>query len=188
MVRFAHTSCPYSFGPLTPRLTVSPWLATWDPNKDLWELNNLDGDFSQANNLAAQEPGLLEAMKARLLEEAKDNRAFPIGAGIWLRIHPEDRFKTPDTSWQFDAATTRMPEFKASGLGRESNRVTIDADLGLGASGVLYALGGASGGLTIYTDKGRVVYEYNMMIIEHYTASSKDKLAAGRHRIEVDLE
>ena len=35
-------------------------------------------------------------------------------------------------------------------------------------------------------DKGELVYEYNMMIIERYTARSKDKLAPGKHRIEVD--
>ena len=33
---------------------------------------------------------------------------------------------------------------------------------------MLYALGGASGGLTLYMDKGILVYEYNMMIIEDY--------------------
>ena len=125
-------------------------------------------------------------MKALFLKEAKANKAFPIGAGIWLRIHPEDRVKTPYTSWQFDATTTRMPEFTAPGLGRESNRVTIDAELGENASGVLYALGGASGGLTLYMDKGDLVYEYNMMIIERYVARSKEKLAPGKRRIEVD--
>ena len=125
-------------------------------------------------------------MKALFLKEAEANQAFPIGAGIWLRIHPEDRVKTPYTSWQFDATTTRMPEFTAPGLGRESNRVTIDAELGENASGVLYALGGASGGLTLYMDRGELVYEYNMMIIERYVARSGAKLAPGRHRIEVD--
>jgi arylsulfatase len=35
-------------------------------------------------------------------------------------------------------------------------------------------------------DQGRLVYEYNMMIIERYIARSQDKLAAGKHRIEVD--
>ena len=63
-----------------------------------------------------------------------------------------------------------MPEFTAPGLGRESNHVTIDAELGENASGVLYALGGAGGGLTLYMDKGQLVYEYNMMIIERYIA------------------
>ena len=175
-----------TFGPLTPWLTVSPGLATWDSSKDVWELYNLNTDFSQADNLAAKEPKRLEEMKALFLKEAKDNKVFPIGAGIWLRIHPEDRVKTPYTSWHFDSTTTRMPEFTAPGLGRESNHITIDAELGESASGVLYALGGASGGLTLYLDKGELVYEYNMMIIERYTARSAEKISAGKHKIEVD--
>jgi len=175
-----------TFGPLTPWLTVSPGLATWDSNRDSWELYNLKADFSQATNLAAQEPQRLAAMTSAFLDEAKENKVFPIGAGIWLRLHPEDRIKTPYTSWQFDATTTRMPEFTAPGLGRESNHVSIDAELGENASGVLYALGGASGGLTLYMDKGRLIYEYNMMVIERYGVGTADKLQAGRHRIEVD--
>ncbi len=78
-----------------------------------------------------------------------------------------------------------MPEFTAPGLGRESNRVAIDADIPENASGVLYALGGASGGLTLFMDQGQLVYEYNMMIIERYQARSRSKLAPGRHQIEV---
>ncbi len=175
-----------TFGPLTPWLTVSPGLSTWDSDRDVWELYDLSTDFSQAENLAAKEPKRVEDLKSLFLKEAKANKVFPIGAGIWLRIHPEDRVKTPYTSWQFDATTTRMPEFAAPGLGRESNRVTVDVELDKNASGVLYALGGASGGLTLYLDKGRLVYEYNMMIIERYTARSKEKLVAGKHRIEVD--
>ena len=175
-----------TFGPLTPWLTVSPGLADWDSGKDVWELYSLKADFSQADNLAEKEPKRLEAMKGQFLKEAKANKVFPIGAGIWLRIHPEDRIKTPYTSWQFDSTTTRMPEFTAPGLGRESNHVTINAELGENATGVLYALGGASGGLTLYMDKSDLVYEYNMMIIEHTIARSKGKLAAGKHKIEVD--
>jgi arylsulfatase len=175
-----------TFGPLTPWLTVSPGLATWDSGKDVWELYDRRTDFSQADDLATKEPKRLDELKALFLREAKANKAFPIGAGIWLRIHPEDRVKTPYTTWQFDGATTRMPEFAAPGLGRESNHVTVDVDVGENASGVLYALGGASGGLTLYMDKGELVYEYNMMIIERYTARSKNKLAPGKHRLEVD--
>jgi len=175
-----------TFGPLTPWLTVNPGLATWDSSKDVWELYDLETDFSQANDLAAKEPKRLEEMQALFAEEAKANKVFPIGAGIWLRIHPEDRVKSPYTRWQFDATTTRMPEFTAPGLGRESNHVTVEADLGENASGVLYALGGASGGLALYLDRGELVYEYNMMIIERYTARSTSTLPAGKHRIEVD--
>jgi len=177
-----------TFGPLVPWDTAgsAPRIKDWDATKDVWELYDLRKDFSQADNLAAANPEKVEEMKALFLKEAKANKAFPIGAGNWLRLHPEDRVKTPYTSWQFDGTTTRMPEFTAPGLGRESSVVTIDAELGDNASGVLYALGGASGGLALYMDKGELVYEYNMMVIERYAARSKEKLAAGKHKIEVD--
>src|SRR5208282_2873961 len=41
------------------------------------------------------------------------------------------------------------------GLGRESNRVVINLEVDPHASGVIYALGGIGGGLTLYIDKGR---------------------------------
>ena len=179
-----------AFGPFVPwdAAGSSPRIVNWDANKDVWELYDLSRDFSQADDLAAKEPKRLARMKELFLKEAKANKAFPIGAGNWLRLHPEDRIKTPYTSWQFDAATTRMPEFTAPGLGRESNRVVIDAELGESATGVLYALGGASGGLTLYMDKGELIYEYNMMVIERYTGRSKEKIAPGKRRIEVNTK
>ena len=125
-------------------------------------------------------------MKALFLKVAEENKAFPIGAGNWLRIHPEDRVKTPYTSWTFDATTTRMPEFTAPGIGRESNHVMVEADFGENASGVLYALGGVSGGLTLFVDKGDLVYEYNMMEIERTTLRASEKIAAGKRKIEID--
>jgi arylsulfatase len=174
-----------TFGPLTPWLTVSPGLDKWDSSKDVWELYHISEDFAQMNNLAAQEPERLEKMKQLFLTQAKENLVFPIGAGIWLRLHPEDRIKTPYSSWIFDSATTRMPEFTAPGLGRQSTLVTIQADLKDNATGVLYALGGGSGGLTLFMDQGQINYEYNMMLIERYKAQTP-KLSAGKHTIEVE--
>ena len=43
-------------------------------------------DFSQSENLAGKEPQRLAEMKELFLAEAKENKVFPIGAGIWLRI------------------------------------------------------------------------------------------------------
>jgi arylsulfatase len=173
-----------TFGPLTPWLTVSPGLATWDSENDVWELYDLRNDFSQAHDLAAEQPARLAEIKALFLKQAEANKVFPIGAGLWTRLHPEDRIKTPFTSWRFDSTTTRMPEFTAPGLGRESNHVTLEVGCGNGASGVLYSLGGAAGGVTLYLDDGRLVYEYNMMIIERYVIRSKEKIGAGGHTIK----
>jgi arylsulfatase A-like enzyme len=177
-----------AFGPFVPwdAAASTAKIKDWDSAKDGWELYKLNADFSQANDLAKGQTRKLEELKALFLKEAKANKDFPIGAGNWLRIHPEDRVATPYRSWRFDASTQRMPEFAAPGIGRESNHVTIDAEFGENASGVLYALGGASGGVTLFMDKGELAYEYNMLIIERYAVRVAGKLASGKHRIEVD--
>jgi arylsulfatase len=177
-----------AFGPFYPWNTPAslPRLAKWDSATDEWELYNLNEDFSQANNLAASNPVKLAELQKQFLDLAEDNQAFPIGAGNWLRLRPQDRVSTPYRNWTFTESTRRMPEFAAPGLGRESNVVEIDMECGENASGVLYALGGSGGGLTLYMDKGHLVYLYNMMIIEQYEARSAQPLAAGKHKIIVD--
>jgi len=175
-----------TFGPFTPwRAAQGGFDKTWDSAKDVWQLYNLSNDFSQATDLSQKHPEKLDEMKNLFLEVAKDNKDFPIGAGNWLRIHPADIHKSPYTSWTFKQSTRRMPEFSAPGLGKQSNKVVLNVDVDQGASGVLYALGGASGGLTLYMDKGYLVYEYNLMIIENYSANSASPLKAGKHTIQV---
>ena len=59
-------------------------------------------------------------MKTRFLELAEENEDFPIGAGNWLRLHPEDRVKSEYDAWTFGPNIRRMPEFAAPGVGRQS--------------------------------------------------------------------
>ncbi len=176
-----------AFGAFIPWNTPAsaPLVEKWDSATDKWELYNLKDDFSQADDLSEKMPGKLDELKQEFLALAKDNRDFPIGAGNWLRLHPEDRIKTAYSTWNFTASTRRMPEFAAPGLGRESNTVTVDLDMESGASGVLYALGGSGGGVSLYMDRGYLTYLYNMMIIEQYTARSAMPLTGGHHEIEV---
>lgn len=176
-----------TFGPFLPWDTPASLarLKTWDANADVWELYDLQADFSQMNDLARTQPERLESLKKLFLSEAQKNRVFPIGGGLWTRFHPEDAIKSPYRSWQFDRTTTRMPEFTAPGLGKRSNRVTIQVDVEEKASGVLYALGGASGGVTCYLEDGQLIYEYNMLIIERTLVKSDAKLPPGQHTIEV---
>ncbi len=177
-----------AFGPFIPWDTPGSTarLKGWDANKDVWELYDLTKDFSQAEDLAAKEPQRLATMKELFVAEAKANQALPIGGGLWTRFHPEDAITSPYKSWRFDATTTRLPEFAAPGLGKKSNRVTVDIEVGPAASGVLYALGGASGGLTLYMDKGQLVYEYNMLIIERTSIRSESQIASGKHALVID--
>ena len=176
-----------TFGPLVPWLATDPReLARWRADEDVWELYDLTRDFTQARNLAGAEPDRLARMKQLFLEQAADNHALPIGGGLWTRLHPEDRITSHYTHWQLDATTSRMPEFTAPGLGRENNKVVIDADFDEDASGVLYALGGSAGGLALFVDEGHLVYEYNMMLVERYTARMEARVPKGHHTVEVE--
>jgi len=176
-----------AFGPFTPwNAAQGGFDKNWDSATDSWQLYNLSNDFSQATDLSGENPDKLEEMKQLFLEAAEENKDFPIGAGNWLRIHPKDIHKSNYTHWTFNQNINRMPEFTAPGLGKQSNEVILEIEVDEAASGVLYALGGASGGLSLYMDKGRLVYEYNMMIIERYTAKSSTSLSAGKHTIVVD--
>lgn len=125
-------------------------------------------------------------MKKLFLEQAGENQVFPIGAGIWLRIHPEDVITSPYRSKEFDETTTQMPEFTTSGLGKKSNTVTTRTECGENASGVLYALVGSGGGLTFCMDDGYLVFEYNDIIVQGFVAKSEKKFSAGKRAIVVD--
>lgn len=174
-----------TFGPFTPWSTAGVDYGAWDPNADVWELYNVAEDFSEAHDVAAENPEKLRELQAAFERVAAQSQVYPIGAGLWLRIHPEDRVASPFTSWTFDQTTRRMPEFTAPGLGRQSNSVSIDASFGDGASGVLYALGGVGGGLALYMQDGVLTYEYNMMVIETYAGSSPAPIPGGDHVIDV---
>ena len=99
---------------------------------------------------------------------------------------PRTGIKTPYTSWNFDATTTRMPEFTAPGLGRESNQVSDRGRVRRQCFGRALRARRRQRRPTLYMDEGQLVYEYNMMIIERYEARSAGQDAAGKHRIEVD--
>ncbi len=56
----------------------------WTPDKDKWELYNLNEDWSQANDLAAKMPVKLAELKKLFLVEFAMNRGLPIGGGLWV--------------------------------------------------------------------------------------------------------
>ncbi|HME46563.1 arylsulfatase [Mycobacterium sp.] len=176
-----------AFGPFVPWDTAgtAQRMAAWNAETEPWELYYLPEDFSQANDLAASHSEKLAELKDLFKEVSRDNLVWPIGAGLWLRTHPEDRISSPYTRWRFDASCSRMPEFTAPGLGRQDSRVEIALTLPDNASGVLYALGGFSGGLTLFLDAGYLVYEYNMLIVDRYQARSAAPIPGGPHVITV---
>jgi arylsulfatase A-like enzyme len=177
-----------ALGPRLPWVPgVPPGIREWTPDNDVWELYNLEEDWTQANDLAAKMPDKLAQMKDMFLIEATKNKVLPIGGGLWVVVlHPEMRISPPYTQWTFSGNTTRVPEFCAPALGNKPNVVTIDATIPANANGVLYKLGANSGGLTCFVEDGILCYEYNLFIIQRTKIRATKKLPEGKVKIEVE--
>ena len=160
----------------------------WSPDKDVWELYNLEEDWSQANDLAAKMPEKVEEMKDLFLIESTKNKNLPIGGGLWSTalFHPEDAPATSLTAWTFDGPMAGMPESAAPKLGKVDSLVSMDVDVPANANGVLYALAGFSGGVTCYVKDGILCYEFNLFEIQRTKIRAKDKLPTGKVKIEVE--
>jgi arylsulfatase A-like enzyme len=176
-------------GPREPWVGGMPkGIKEWSPLTDRWELYNLDEDWSQANDLAATNPKKLEELKLLFLLESTKNKNLPIGGGLWstAMFHPEDAPASSLTEWTFDGPMTRMPESAAPKLGKVDSLVTMDVDVPKNAKGVLYALAGFSGGITCYVKDGFLCYEFNLFEIQRTKLKSKNKLPAGKVKVEVE--
>ena len=177
-----------ALGPRLPWVPgLPPGIREWTPDKDVWELYNLDEDWSQANDLAAKMPEKLAQMKDIFLIEAAKNKALPIGGGLWIPCFiPSCALLRLTRNGPSPATWSAMPEFCAPALGNKPNVVTIDAVIPANANGVLYKLGANSGGLTCFVEDGVLCYEYNLFIIQRTKIRAKEKLPTGKVKIEIE--
>jgi arylsulfatase len=177
-----------AWGPRTPWVAGLPaGVQTWDPSRDQWSLYNLNEDFSQSTDLAAKNPQKLAELKQLFDSEAKSNLVYPIGGGLWSVIwSPQSAPQNPATEFHYTQDVTGVPEFAGPKIGARSNLVTVNVDLASDSSGVLYALGAFSGGVSLWVDKGRLGYEYNLFEIERTRLEPQTSLPTGKVKIEVE--
>ena len=178
-----------AFGPREPWNRTGAKIKSWNPDEDVWELYNLDEDYSQANDLAEKLPAKLQAMKDTFTMQATENKVFPIGGAFYTSaLHPEEIRGSPLTAWTLFPGQTRIPESMApkfvSGF---SSRAVIEAGVPAGAEGVLYCVGGLAGGFTVFMDHGELRAEYNTLGVYRYKARSDGPIPTGEVKIEVEL-
>ena len=178
-----------AFGPREPWNRTGAKIKSWNPDEDVWELYNLDEDYSQANDLAEKLPAKLQALKDTFTMQATENKVFPIGGAFYTSaLHPEEIRGSTLTAWTLFPGQTRIPESMApkfvSGF---SSRAVIEADVPAGAEGVLYCVGGLAGGFTVFMDHGELCAEYNTLGVYRYKARSDGPIPTGEVKIEVEL-
>ena len=178
-----------AFGPRQPWNRIGVDISKWNPDEDVWELYNLTEDYAQANDLAAQMPQKLQAMKDLFTMQATENKVFPLGAAFYTSVlHPEEIRSSTLTEWTLYPGQARIPESMApkftSGF---SSLATIDLEVPPDAAGVLFCVGGIGGGFTVYMDEGHLCAEYNTISVERYKVRSHIPVDSGKQQIEVEL-
>ncbi|QFT67877.1 Arylsulfatase [Labrenzia sp. THAF35] len=171
----------------------APWVLTGSVGFEdsVWELYNIEEDFSQAHDLAAENPEKLAELQALFDEEAQKFDVYPLDDRFAERAtNPERPSVTKGRKvFTYTSGTVRVPEGSAAPAYQRSHTITADIEVSQeGASGVLIANGGSSAGYTLYLDSGVPVYEFNFFGKERYRVAGETPLEPGTHSVKMVYE
>jgi arylsulfatase A-like enzyme len=167
-----------------------PWLIAPLPAlaDDVWELYNVDQDFSEADDLAAKNPDKLRELQALFMQEAERNHVLPIDDRRVERFVPSiagrpDLLNGRTSMTVFDGMTGIMENafINVKGVRHSITAEVVVPDAK--TEGVIIAQAGYFGGWSLYMKGGRAVHDYNFFGLAHTKVASKTPLAAGSHTI-----
>jgi arylsulfatase A-like enzyme len=155
-----------------------PW------ENDVWELYDGKTDWSQAVDLADQNPAKLEELKQLFLIEGGKYNVFPLDDRRTELTNPAIAGR-PDllggrTSMTFYAGMGSLPENTVPNIKNQSHTVTADLELPENANGVIIAQGGLFGGWTLYMKDGVAKYVHNYVGQTQYPIEATEATPAGR--------
>jgi arylsulfatase len=163
-----------TFGPRTPWVAEMPDLANWDPMQDEWQLFDTRSDYSLMNDVAAEHPDRLDEMKALFMQVAEENKVLPIGGALYTMLNPQEMKRSTNTEWTLFEGMTRIPEHQAPNVRNGNLRAEIEAEVPARVNGVIFAMGGYAGGMSLYAVDGQLFYEYSALLLK------RDKIRVGR--------
>jgi arylsulfatase len=156
-----------------------------------WELYNIDDDWSQATNLAAQMPDKLRAMQEVFALQATKYNVFPLDNTRLERfIAPKPSYTPGRTQFTYTGEISNVPFAETGSAPSLLNRsYTITAEIEVpqgGAEGVLMTDGGRFSGYGFYLLKGRPVFTWNLVGLERVKWQGQGALAPGKHTLVFD--
>jgi arylsulfatase len=179
---------------LSTQVNRAPWqafgAANPDPlNKQVFQLYNLNEDFSQVDDIAAKYPKKVAEMRKRFVAEAKKYQVFPLDASVAARIvAPRPNITAGRTEFVYTRPMTGLPQGDSPLLLNTSYTVTADIEVPKGgAEGMILTSGGRFAGYGFYLLKGKPVFLWNMVDLERIKWEAPRALRPGRHQVEFDF-
>jgi arylsulfatase A-like enzyme len=174
----------------TPWIIVGRKLVPFD--EDVWELYDTTKDWSQANDLAAQMPEKLHELQRLWLLEAVRHNVLP------LDDDPSHRFN-PETAGR-PMLISRSSQILFGGMGRLSENCVVNVKNKShsvtaqivapkeGAAGVIIAQGANIGGWSLYANKGKLKYCYNLGGVKRFYVEAADPIPPGEHQVRMEFK
>jgi len=152
----------------------------WDVNvvlpfeDDEWELYNVAEDFSEANNLAEEHPEKLAELIKIFDEEAWKYNVYPLYDDMIQRLGAQqDRlFGDQKEFVYFAPGATRIAEKSSAPVKNRAHTIETKLNLTGDEEGVIAAVGGMTGGYTMFIKDHRLYYDYNFLDGVHYVLKS----------------
>ena len=172
-----------------------PWepvRESFDPDRVIWELYNVDSDFSQANDLAAKNPEKLRELQDLWWVEAAKYNVLPLDWRATERFNSELMGRPNPlrgrTRMVYYPGTFGVPDQASPPMLNKSWTITAEIEIPDGpASGMIITQGGLEGGYGLYLRDGRPTFVYNFLSIERPTFASCSPLRPGRTTLVVDF-
>jgi hypothetical protein len=179
---------PWDLSPET--LTKFGVTQDWDPDRDVgWELYDLRTDFSQARDVAAENPHKVAELQELWWKEAERNRVLPLMAGLSIMFGLLPPMPTR-TRFSFAGDVENIlwgmvPRISGRSYAIESDLVVPEG----GAEGVIVALADFIGGFGLWADSGGILHHtYSMLGVDTYKQSASKPLPAGDVKVKMLFE
>jgi arylsulfatase len=152
----------------------------WDVNvvlpfeNDEWELYHVAEDFSESTNLAEANPEKLQELIAIFDEEAWKYNVYPLYDDMIQRLGAQqDRLFGDQTEFVYFApGAIRIAEKSSAPVKNRAHTIETRIDLTGEEEGVIVAVGGMTGGYTMFIKDRRLYYDYNFLDGVHYILRS----------------
>jgi arylsulfatase len=180
---------------LSTKVNRAPWQAFGPANPDplnnqVLQLYDLNTDFTQSNDIAAQHPDKVEEMKAAFITEAKKYQVFPLDASVAARIvAPRPNITAGRTEFVYTRPMVGLPQGDSPFVLNASYTVTAEIEVPEGgAEGMILTSGGRFAGYGFYLLHNKPVWLWNLLDLERVKWEGQDALTPGKHVIEFDFK
>ena len=160
--------------------------ALLDPAGFPWELYNLNKDWTQTEDVAAEYPEKLKELQNLFWAEAAKYQVTPLDASVAARlVTPRPSLTAGRNEFTWLGELTGTPNGDAPFILNSSYTFKADVEIpGSGAEGMIVTQGGRFGGYGFYVLKGKPVFLWNLVDLKRIRWEGKDALTPGTHTLE----